>query len=241
MRHRPQSSMLFAASALAFLHLPASAKVYDKSADVDGTPLHYKVALPKDYDPEKTYPGILAFPPGAQSMDMVLSTMLRNWGPEAERRGYIVVIPAAPYGQTFYREAARVFPKFIEYLLAEYKIRDNKLHIAGMSAGGRSAFHIAASYPQYFLSLTGFPGYLPDATPERVDALAKLCINMFVGELDTSWVEPMQKQAADFQAKGYTVSLSVEKGQGHVISTLEGTRAMRLFQAIEGSRNGCGK
>lgn len=229
------------ASLLLLTCLPAFAKVYDKSTDVDGTPIHYKVALPKDYDSAKAYPGVLAFPPGAQGMDMVLSTMLRNWSPEAERRGYIVVVPAAPYGQTFYREAARVFPKFIEQILADYKIRDNKLHIAGMSAGGRSAFHIAAQYPQYFLSLTGFPGYLPDPTPDRVDALAKLCISMFVGELDTSWVQPMQQQAADFRAKGYKVHFSVEKGQGHVMSTLEGSGAARLFQEIEAARNGCGK
>src|SRR5262245_48233557 len=78
-----------------------SAKVFDKAAEIAGMTLHYKVALPKNYDSEKTYPAILAFPPGSQTMDMVLTTLIQNWIPEQDKRGYIVVIPAAPNGRPF--------------------------------------------------------------------------------------------------------------------------------------------
>ena len=203
--------------------------------------LYYKVVLPKDYDAEKTYPAVLAFPPGSQDMQMVMVTLMQNWAGEAQRRGYIVVIPAAPTGRLFVGEGAQVFPKFIEQLLGDYKIRDNKFHIAGMSNGGLSAFHIAASYPQYFWSVTGFPGYLPDATPQRVAALARMCINMHVGELDSGWRQEMQEQATLFRSKGMTVKMTVEKGQSHVISTLTGEGASRLFEEIEEARQGCGK
>lgn len=225
--------LLLAASSLA-------AKVFDKTAEIAGMRLHYKIVLPKDYDPAKTYPAVLAFPPGSQGMDMVLNTLQRNWLPEANRRDYIVVVPAAPTNQGFVGDGSKVFPEFIEQLLREYKIRDNKFHIAGMSNGGRSAFHVAAMYPQYFWSVTGFPGYLPDATPERIAALAKMCIYMHVGELDAGWLQQMQQQASMFRAKGYTVRLTVEKGQGHVMSTLMGTGSARLFNQIEEARRGCG-
>ena len=218
-----------------------SAKVYDKTADISGTPVHYKLILPKDYDPTKAYPAILAFPPGSQTMDMVLTTTERNWRPEAEKRGYIVVVPAAPGGKLFFEEGARVFPAFIEQILKEYKIQDGKFHIAGMSNGGLSAFHIAASYPQYFWTVTGFPGYLDDATPAHVSALAKMCINMHVGELDNGWLQAMQAQAKEFRATGYTVSFTIEKGQSHVISTLSGEGSARLFDEIEKGKQGCGK
>src|SRR5215471_15040621 len=218
-----------------------SAKVYDKTADISGTPVHYKLILPKDYDVSKAYPAILAFPPGSQTMDMVLTTTERNWRPEAEKRGYIVVVPAAPRGQLFFEEGARVFPAFIEQILKEYKIQDGKLHIAGMSNGGLSAFHIAAAYPQYFWTVTGFPGYLDEATPAHVAALAKMCINMHVGELDSGWLQAMQAQAKEFRAEGYTVSFTLEKGQSHVISTLSGEGSARLFDEIETGKQGCGK
>lgn len=227
----------------AFLGIAPSlrAKAFDKSIDIAGITVHYKVVLPKDYDAGKTYPAVLAFPPGSQGPDMVMTTLTRNWQPEAERRGYIVFVPAAPNGQLFFEEGSRVFPGFMDKMLAEYKIRDNKFHVAGMSNGGISAFFVAATYPQYFWSVTGFPGYLSDATSERVKALAKMCISMYAGELDTGWASQMQKQAAQFKAQGMTVHFSIEKGEGHVMSTLQGPGAARLFDGIEEARAGCGK
>src|SRR5215470_12481443 len=88
------------------------AKAYDKSVDISGMIVHYKVVLPKDYDSAKTYPAVLAFPPGSQTMDMVLTTLVQNWLPEADRRGYIVVVPAAPNGLPFTGGGAKVFPEF---------------------------------------------------------------------------------------------------------------------------------
>jgi predicted esterase len=126
-------------------------------------------------------------------------------------------------------------------MLAEYKIRDNKFHVAGMSNGGISAFYIAAAYPQYFWSVTGFPGYLPDPTPAKVNALAKMCIYMHVGELDSGWVQEMKDQAAQFRAKGFAVRFTIEKGESHVLGTLQGPGAARLFDQIEEARQGCGK
>lgn len=231
------------ALSILFLALAAGldARATDKSIDIAGVTVHYKLVLPKDYDAAKAYPAILAFPPGSQGADMVLTTLVHNWLPEADRRGYIVFIPAAPNGQLFPQEGARVFPEFLDRMLAEYKIRGNKMHVAGMSNGGISAFHIAASYPQYFLSVTGFPGYLPDATPVRVNALANLCINMHVGEFDSGWVEPMEAQAEQFRAKGFTVRFTIEKGQSHVLATLQGPGSARLFDQIEQASHGCGK
>jgi predicted peptidase len=217
------------------------AKVYDKSAQIGDVTVHYKLILPKDYDDTKTYPAVLAFPPGPQTMDMVLTTVERNWSSEAQKRGYIIIVPAAPGGQLFFEGGSRVFPGFIEQMLKDYKIRDGKFHVAGMSNGGISAFFVAASYPQYFWTVTGFPGYLEDATPERVNALAKMCINMHVGEFDSGWLQAMQEQAKQLRAKGYTVTLTVEKGQSHVIGTLTGEGASRLFDEIEKGKQGCVK
>src|SRR6266850_8447448 len=80
----------------------------------------------------------------------------RNLRAEAEKRGYIVVAPAAPDDQLFFEDGARIFPEFLKMILADYKIQDNKFHIAGPSNGGIAAFHVAAANPQYFLSVTAF-------------------------------------------------------------------------------------
>ena len=91
-------------------------------------------------------------------MNTVDSVLTRNLRAEAEKRGYIVSAPAAPDDELFFEDGARIFPEFLKLILADYKIQDNKFHIAGPSNGGIAAFHVAAANPRYFLSVTAFRG-----------------------------------------------------------------------------------
>src|SRR6266567_2907337 len=224
-----------------FATQPLQAELVEKAKKVGGTTIHYKVVLPNGYDPAKAYPAILAFGGGPQTMDMVQATLQRNWREQAETLGYIVILPAAPNGDLFFESGDRVFPGFIVKLLGDFKILQNKFHIAGVSNGGLSAFHIASLYPQYFWSVTGLPGFLPETSPERMRALAKMCIYMYAGELDVDWLQSEKEQAAKFRGQGFTVEFSEEKGQGHVMRTLDGPGAARLFKQLEQARQGCGK
>jgi len=212
-----------------------------KHDDFAGVTLYYKVITPKDYDPAKEYPAVIAFPGGEQSMPMVDGMIARNLAVQAQKRGYIVVVCAATAAGLFYEGGAVVFPAFLDKLLADYKIRGRKFHIAGISNGGLSSFHIAASYPRYFYSVTGFPGYLLDVTDARVAALQGMCINMHVGELDSGWLDTMQKQSMMFRGRGIKVRFTIERGQGHVMTTLEGAGAGRLFDNFDEASHGCGK
>jgi len=220
---------------------PAIAEILTKNEQIAGTTVYYKVILPKDYDAAREYPAVIAFPGGAQTMPMVDGMIARNLKLQADKHGYIVAVLSAPAAGRFYEGGAVVFPAFLDKLLADYKIRGGKFHIAGISNGGLSSFHIAASYPKYFWSVTGFPGYLLDATDERVSALQEMCLNMHVGQLDAQWLDTMQAQAAAFRAKGMKVRFTIEKGQGHVMTTLEGPGAARLFDQFDEAAHGCGK
>jgi poly(3-hydroxybutyrate) depolymerase len=220
---------------------PLGAALLEKTKNVAGTTVHYKVVLPNGYDAAKAYPAILAFGGGPQTMNTVDSVLNRNLRPEAEKRGYIVVAPAAPDDQLFFEGGERIFPEFLKQILADYKIQDNKFHIAGPSNGGIAAFHVASLNPQYFLSITAFPGYLWEETPAHIQAISKMCITMFVGELDPmGWQGLMEKQASEFRARGMTAQYIVEKGQPHRMETLAGANAGRLFDLFEQARHGCG-
>ena len=224
------------------LSVPVRAEVLEKTKNIAGTTVHYKVVLPNNYDPAKAYPGILAFGGGPQTMNTVDSILDRNFRDLAEKRGYIVIAPAAPNDQLFLDDGAKIFPEFLKQILADYKIQDGKFHIAGPSNGGISSFHIAALNPQYFLSITAFPGFLPDETSPYIQAISKMCINMFVGEVDPmGWQDLMQKQALDFRSRGMTAQYTVEKGQPHRIETLAGPNASRLFDIFAQAQHGCDK
>lgn len=216
----------------------ASAEVQDKVKTIGGIQVHYKLVLPNGYDPAKAYPAVLAFPGGPQTMPIVESTVARNWRDQAEQRGYIVVVPAAPEEGLYFEGGARVFPEFIVELMKDFKVAGGKFNIAGMSNGGLSAFHIAAMYPQYFISVTGFPGYLIDATDARVNALKGMCIGMHAGELDEDWRDAMEQQADHLRAIGYQVLFTVEKNQPHILATLAGPGAARLFDEFDAARRG---
>ena len=240
-QHR--SIILSLTAALVILaSLPVKADVLDKTKNIGGTTVHYKVVLPNKFDASKTYPGVLAFGGGPQTMNVVDSVIARNFRDEAEKRGYIVVLPAAPDGRLFFDGGERIFPEFLKQILADYKIQDNKFHIAGPSNGGIAAFHVASFNPEYFLSITAFPGYLWEETPAHIQAISKMCINMFVGELDPmGWQDMMEAQASEFRAKGMTAQYTVEKGQPHRLDTLAGAHAGRLFDLFEQAQHGCGK
>jgi len=228
------STVLFASA--------ASADVQQKTATVNGMKVAYKVVLPKNFDPAKAYPAVLAFPPGGQDMEMVDATLNGNFRAQAEARGYIVVEPAAPNGTLFFEGGEKIFPAFLTKLTSDYKIQDNKFNVAGNSNGGLSAFLVASKYPQFVWSVTGFPGFLEDATPQGMAALGKICIHMFAGELDSGWPEEMRQQADKLKAAGYNVTYSLEKGQPHVIRTLTGAGAARLFDQFDAARQGkCAK
>jgi polyhydroxybutyrate depolymerase len=218
----------------------AGAEVLHKTMRVDSTQVEYEVVLPNGYDAARSYPAVLAFGPGPQTIELSQRIIADTFRDQAEQRGYIVVMPAAPEGQLFFEGGERIIPAFLRQILADYKIQGGKFRAAGLSNGGISAFQVAALYPQYFVSITAFPGYLWSATAAHIAAISKLCIHMFVGAHDElGFDRPMQQDAAVFRARGMALTYSVEKGQGHHITTLSGPGAARLFDQFDQDRHGC--
>jgi predicted esterase len=231
-----------AAATVLFLIQPLQAEVIEKSKKVGDTIVNYKTVLPNNYNPAKAYPAVLIMGGGPQTMNTVDATLARNFRAEAEKRGYIIVGPAAPDDDLFFDEGDRIFPEFLKMILADYKIQDNKFHIAGPSNGGISALHVAAANPQYFLSVTAFPGYMWEPTDEKLQAISKMCVFMYVGEFDPyRWHAEMNREAEALRAKGTIARYSVEQGQPHRLETLAGDNAGRLFDGFAEAQKGCSK
>jgi poly(3-hydroxybutyrate) depolymerase len=218
----------------------ASAELLEKSMKAGGTTVQYKVLLPDAYDPDKAYPAILALGGGPQTMNTVDGLLERNLRAEAEKRGYIVVAPAAPNGELFFQGGERIFPEFLDEILASYKIAGGKFHIAGPSNGGIAAFHVAALNPKYFLSITAFPGYMWQPSDRKLAAIESMCVYMYVGENDEyRWHNEMQREAEFLRSEGTLAKYTVEAGQPHRLETLAGANAGRLFDGFEATKNGC--
>jgi len=227
-------TMLF--GTLAFFAGPATAEILSKSGGFAGTTVEYKVLLPPGYDGSKPHPVVLVFTGGAQGLEAAENTLKADWQAEAEARGYVVISPAAPDGELFFQEGDRVFPAFLDMIRKEYKVA-GKIHIAGHSNGGLSAFHIAAKYPQYFSTVTGYPGLYED-NPEAdyPAALKGLCLYMHAGDMDPEWRDAMAQEAKAMSTEGFRIKFTVEPHSTHRLKAAELGLSKRLFDEIESCR-----
>jgi len=209
----------------------ATAEVLEKTGTFAGLRVTYKVVLPNGYESSKTYPLVLVFTGGPQTLQIATSTVDADWRSEAERRGYIVVAPASPNGELFFEGADRIFPAFIDQMLRDYHV--GKVHVAGHSNGGLSAFHIAARYPKYFATVTGYPGLLDGPDAGLANTIKDKCLFMHVGDRDSGWMPAMQDQAKDLSSRGFRIRITVEKNQVHRLKAQEIDLSRRLFEEIE--------
>lgn len=215
------------------LAVPAAAEMIERTGTFGGLFLTYKVLLPPGFNAAREYPVVLVFTGGPQQLRGAEGTITNDWKPEAEKRGYIVISPGTPDGSLFFENAARVFPSFLDQILKDYKVRGGKLHVAGHSNGGISAFRLAATYPQYFATLTGYPGILEADGVAAFAAFKSMCVFMHVGQRDDGWLGPMDVQARQLERLGHRVRFTIEPNQVHRLRAAEINLPVRLLDEIE--------
>ena len=229
------SKLVAAAVALLAVTGAAKAQIVGKSGRFAGLVVDYKVSLPPGYSPAKAYPLVLLFTGGGQSLQAAQNSIEQDWKAEADKRGYIVISPAAPGGALFFQGGDAVFPAFLDMIRRDYKIV-GKIHIAGHSNGGLSAFHVAAEYPSYFSTVTGYPGLYEEIDGAPMGVLRPLCLYMHAGDRDEEWSTAMRQQMEEMRGAGYRIKFTLEKGQAHRLKAAEINLSKRLFDEIESCR-----
>ena len=217
--------------------LLASAAVaadYQSFVASDGTRIDYAVVLPEGYQSGERYPVMLAFPPGPQTQAMV-EAGLRYWEGEGARRGYVVVSPMAPRQGLFFQGGARYLGDIFAEIASKYGIDGGKVHVSGISNGGISAFHAAAAFPDLIETIVVLPGF-PIEGNKVLERLKDVPLIMFAGERDQTWISRMDATAEEMRRLGGEVHYEIVPGEGHVIQSLAGRNASRLFDLIEAER-----
>jgi len=191
------------------------------SLTVEGGTLEFITVEVKDLDRAKPAPVLFALPPGSEDLDMVEAGLGLYWRELAEK-GWVIVTPAPRANDGVSASTATPasearFSALLDLADERYNIEGGRPHLAGISNGGRGAFHLAGRMPERFLSMTCLPGMPPDAEPD-FEALSSLPIALFAGAEDLPWVEASKKAAAAITARGGRISLTVVPGEGHVVS-----------------------
>jgi dienelactone hydrolase len=199
----------------------------------NGKVIEYVLVLPDLFDKNATYPVLLALPPGDQSKQMVENGLHLYYEPEAKRRGWVVISPAAPMGENFYSGAETELPALLDEVSNTVHFEGGKAHVAGFSNGGRSAYRVTTSYPERFFSLTVFPGVPPDERATQALANLKgIPVAAFAGEQDEEWVRESRQTKKKLDKLGVKNTLEVLPGEGHVMRL----DPVRLFDLLDRCR-----
>ena len=131
----------------------------------------------------------------------------------------------------FYNGGERFLAPLLIKMRERFRVSQGRMHLAGASNGGRSAFRVATEYPFEFQSITVLPGYALDADLPRLKRLENMRVHMFVGGDDTNWVEESRKTETALKALGIPTTLEVLDGDGHVPESLDGDVIMKHLAA----------
>jgi pimeloyl-ACP methyl ester carboxylesterase len=186
------------------------------------TTLEYALILPEYLSSDRSYPVLLALPPGEQGSYQVEWAIKKYWIQQSILRNWIVVSPLAPAGKYFHEGSEIYIPVLMDTLQQRYHVEGERFHLAGISNGGLSAFRIAVQYPERIRSLTVFPGFPPSADDyAHLDRLRDIPVTLYVGALDSSeWINEMDSTAAILHDLGGQVTFKVFPNEGHVINSL---------------------
>ena len=193
------------------------------------TTIEYATLLPPDFDPAKSYPLLLALPPGGQTKRMVDAGLETFWQRGA-LYGFIIVSPVKPAESNYMSEASLLLPDFVAYLENQLNI-DGKPHLGGVSNGGISTFKAGLERPDLYQSLTVLPGYARSGTD--VFMLSDLKITLYVGADDGAWVTNSQRTHDRLIDAGHTdVVLEIFENEGHLIESLTANGAGKIFERL---------
>jgi dienelactone hydrolase len=142
------------------------------------------------------------------------------------------VCPIAPDGELFFRGSQSALTALLDEIAKTFAVESGRVHVAGISNGGRSAFRLATLAPQRIASLVASPGYPPDdADFDALGALVETPIAMFAGGADTEWVAAMRRVEGRMRELGAReATLTVFEGEGHVPPSFTGARLLALLE-----------
>ncbi len=207
------------------------------SVEIDGTMIEYAVAVPDGFEIGDEAPLLLAFPPGGQDLALTQNIVAGTYAPEALRLGWVVLSPAAPDGELFFRGSEALVPTLLDWAETWVVPEGGAPHVAGISNGGISSFRYSALNPDRVQSLVAFPGFARSAEDQA--ALAELTdvpVRLFVGGEDTNWIGPAEEAVATLTSAGGDAELTIFEGEGHVMdSTRDGTLVFELLESFRSS------
>lgn len=116
------------------------------------------VQLPSEYSTDRPYPMLIAVSRGGMTVEQTLEW----WSLQANRHGYILVVPELyPAQEAVYHASAddhRRITGLIRSLKSNFHVADDRVFVAGHGIGGEAAMDIASAQPSMFAGVISLGG-----------------------------------------------------------------------------------
>jgi len=190
----------------------------------------YKTILPTHFDNNKTYKGMVAFPPGdygKASADWMVDKLFNNH----DNDEWIITVVLAPEKGLINHPAHHALNDLMIHQREKYKIADNKFHFLGYHNGGAPAATYSQMSSDYVNGLTTIGNYYwenwQDSSLKNFSAKPT---HLFLGEKDKIGIEINQRAHDIFKDEGMMVELKIFEGEGARITALEDGQLYKHLQ-----------
>ena len=194
---------------------------YDEFTAHNKIVVPYKTILPSRYDKNKTYKGMVAFPPGdygTASADWMIDKLFNNH----DNDEWIITVVLAPKKGLINHPAHHALNDLMNHQTGIYRIADNKFHFLGYHNGGSPAATYSQMSSDYVNGLTTIGNYYwENWKDDSLKNFSAKPTHLFLGEKDTVGIEINQRAHDIFKDAGMVVELKVFEGEGARITALE--------------------
>jgi len=198
----------------------------------NGILVKYHLILPNNYDPSKTYPAMLAYPPGDQKEASANWAIEEFWGEEARDKSWIIIVPIAPERGWINHPAHHALNDLLREVKTSHKIEGGKFHMVGFESGARPAATFALMSKEYFHSLTTISSYAWERWDEDDLASFKVMpVKIIVGDQDEHGLQVANFVQRNFKKYKVKSDLEIIKGEGRDLPSL---RKAALISMMEG-------
>ncbi len=188
-------------------HIRIDEKFLYRSHTLAETTLPYRLCIPDGYDPNQTYPLVLALHGAGErgtdnTMQISSHRMAASWADSANQKEYpcFVVAPQCPTNNSWNdynssdRDSYRIFVTpisnemtcvmdMLDSLIREFSVDENRLYITGLSMGGYGTWDAIMRFPNKFACAIPMSGG-GDST--QVQRIKHIPIWNFHGEVDNT-------------------------------------------------------
>lgn len=190
----------------------------------NGTQIPYSFHLPDNYDPQKSYPILIA--PGDGTPGSDFSFFWR--GANTAKYGWILVESPA----VFQEDRGKKTEALLSALESNFSAEGGKFHAIGWSANSGSVFRKVMSMPDRFHSITGIPGHPSNRQESELIKLKNIRVHFIVGANDGYWLNQAKSTEAALKELEVNVLLDIIPKGGHVLKELRGDGLMEKMERM---------